>query len=396
MKLLWVKSDFLHPTTRGGQIRTLEIVKRLHRRNEVHYLAYDNPEQPEGLARSSEYCSKAHPIEHHVPGHRSIGFAAQLAKGLFSPLPVAVSRYGSPLMAAKIRELTATQKFDAVLCDFIIPAQNFEDLSQVVLFQHNVETMIWKRHVEYATNPLKRAYLQLQADRMLAHERDVCRRVRRIIAVSQADADLMESMFGVKNVAVTPTGVDIEYFQPAGQTPRQPHEYDLSFVGSMDWLPNIDGMKYFVEQILPLIRNQIPGCSLAICGRNPSPEILNMAANDPKIKVTGTVSDIRPYMWGSRLSIVPLRIGGGTRLKIYEAMAANLGVVSTTVGAEGLDVTHPVNIRLADTPESFAGECVRLLTRDAERDALAAAGFQLAQTFSWDRLSLDFEEFLKS
>src|SRR5580704_14631796 len=114
MKLLWVKTDFLHPTTRGGQIRTLEMLKRLHRRHEVHYVAFHDPSQPEGLARCNEYSSRAYPIEHRVPGKQSAGFAWQLLTGWFSPTPVAMFGWESSAMRDKLAELLRAQRFDGI------------------------------------------------------------------------------------------------------------------------------------------------------------------------------------------------------------------------------------------------------------------------------------------
>ena len=341
MKLLWVKTDFLHPTTRGGQIRTLEILKRLHQRNEVHYIAYDDPSQPEGFERAGEYSTRAYPVAHPVPSKRSLGFVMQLAGGLLSPLPVAISRWKSASMRVRIDEISARERFDAMVCDFLAPAPNCSALDRCILFQHNVETMIWRRHVEHAPDPLRRAYLKIQANRMEAYEREVCRKVKRVIAVSDADARLMQEMFGVGDVPIAATGVDTQYFEPDQHREKAEPAFDLVFVGSMDWLPNTDGMKFFTASILPLIRRVLPGCKVAIVGRSPGPEIQALAAADPGITVTGTVPDVRPYLWSSKLSIVPLRIGGGTRLKIYESMAAACPVVSTTIGAEGPAMALP-------------------------------------------------------
>ncbi len=156
MRILWVKCDFLHPTTRGGQIRTLEIVKRLHARHEVHYLAYDS-DNPEGLKRSAEYCTRAYPVRLEVPPRRSLAFAAQLAANLFSSMPLSLSRYCSAAMQKQIVALLQETQFDSVVCDFLSPAPNFPSLDQCVLFQHNVETMIWRRHAENAPDPLRKS-----------------------------------------------------------------------------------------------------------------------------------------------------------------------------------------------------------------------------------------------
>jgi len=392
MKLLWVKADFLHPTTKGGQIRTLETLKRLHQRHEVHYIALDHAGQPEGLARSVEYSTRAYPIPHHVPEKTSVAFAGQLVEGLFSALPVAVSRYRSPEMRRKIEQLTRSEKFDAIVCDFLFPAQNIPELSRCVLFQHNVEATIWKRHVEHASNLPKRLYFELQARRMSAHEGEVCRQVKNVIAVSEQDAETMRADYGVQRVEPVPTGVDLEFFARPAQSERVA---DLVFLGSMDWMPNIDGMEWFTAEVLPLIRKKRPECTLAIVGRKPAASIEDLANGDPLIRVTGTVPDVRPYLWGSAVSIVPLRIGGGTRLKIYEAMAARIPVVSTAIGAEGLDVRAGENIFIADRPQDFAERCLALLEDPTLVCRMASSAWEMiAERYSWEVVSRKFEELL--
>jgi glycosyltransferase involved in cell wall biosynthesis len=165
----------------------------------------------------------------------------------------------------------------------------------------------------------------------------------------------------------------------------------------MDWLPNVDGVLYFVREILPLIRQVRPETTLAIVGRTPPPKIAQLAAADPGIRVTGTVPDIRPYLWNSAVAIVPLRIGGGTRLKIYEAMAAQIPVVSTTIGAEGLSVNPPHDIRIGDTPQHFANQCLELLTTPELRTRLSRAAWEMVNAnYSWEQVARAFEKIMQS
>jgi glycosyltransferase involved in cell wall biosynthesis len=387
-----VKADFLHPTTRGGQIRTLEILRRLHTRHEIHYAALDDGQFPEALARSAEYCTRAYPVPHSVPVKTSPAFAVQLAAGLYRSLPVAVSRFRSPLLDQTVRQILSAQPFDSLVCDFLFPAASISGLESAILFQHNVETLIWERRRECATNPMARAYLGLQARRMARFEAEVCRRAGFVIGVSDADVSLMRERFGVTLVGSIPTGVDIARFSPTASSPRVA---DLVFIGSMDWLPNIDGTLFFVREVLPLVRRSRPGCTVAIVGRAPTAAILDLARRDPAITVTGTVDDVRPYLWGSRVSIVPLRIGGGTRLKIYEAMAARSPVVSTTVGAEGLPLDNGRHILLADTAEAFADACVELLENPGHAQRLSSQAFDLVSSrFSWETVVTCFEDLL--
>lgn len=393
MKILWANPNFLHPTTKGGQIRTLEILKRLHKRHEIHYAAIENPAQPEGVARAGEYSTRAYPFRHTVLDKTSPRFALEVAAGLFSSLPLAVSRWVSPAMRDFVGEQLASGHFDRAVCDFLSTAPHFPDLRRVVLFQHNVETMIWRRHAETASGALRRAYFQLQADRMFAFEKKVCLESGSIIAVSAKDRDTMRDLFGATRVADTPTGVDTVFFEPQSAPPAA----DLVFTGSMDWMPNIDGAVWFTAAILPLLRQRLPECSLALAGRSPAPAVEALGKADPRIRVTGTVPDIRPWLWGSRVAIVPLRVGGGTRLKIYESMAAGVPVVSTTIGAEGLDYTDGENILIADTPEQFADACHRLLADPDLAARIAANARHLVATrYSWEGVVDDFEKLLEA
>jgi glycosyltransferase involved in cell wall biosynthesis len=392
MKILWVKADFLHPTTKGGHIRTLEILKQLHRRHEIHYLALDLPEQFEGVQRSSEYCTKAYPIPHRVPQRPSFFFWLQASSNFFSPIPLAVSRYRSDAMLRQADELRRTEAFDAVVCDFLSASANVHDLGTCVLFQHNVEAQIWKREIEHAASPAHRHYLRNQYRKMWRYENKVCRCVKRVIAVSDDDAQTMRSDYQAPIVDAVPTGVDLGYFAPPA---KREQASDLVFVGSMDWIPNVDGIRWFVGQVLPLIRERRPDCSLTIAGRSPGAHIRRLEQIDPRIRVTGTVPDVRPYLWAAALSIVPLRIAGGTRLKIYEAMAAKVPVVSTSIGAEGLDIHNGKNILIADSPQEFADRCLELLSNPAASQQMAAAAWEMvSENYSWEIVAKRFEELL--
>lgn len=393
MKILWVNPNFLHPTTKGGQIRTLEMLRRLSTRHEVHYAAFENPSEPEGVAKTPEYCHRAYPFQNRIPSKRSPAFALQLARGLVSPVPVAVGRFYSPELSRFVGAAIEGRKFDSIVCDFLASAVNFPTLRNAVLFQHNVETMIWRRRVEQTPGLIGKRYVQLQSERMFAYERRACLESKFVLTVSENDSKLTREMFGVKGVADIPTGANLEYFDPP---PAAPRRADLVFIGSMDWMPNIDGMQYFVREILPLIRARKPECSIVIAGRDPVPEIRALAERDPLIQVTGTVADVRPYLWGSLASIVPLRIGGGTRLKIYESMAARIPVVSTTIGAEGLAGRDSEHIYLADTPRLFADRCIELIDSATARGNIARAAWQLvSSSFSWEQVTRRFETLLE-
>jgi glycosyltransferase involved in cell wall biosynthesis len=190
------------------------------------------------------------------------------------------------------------------------------------------------------------------------------------------------------------TGVDTGYFAPrsAGRADRHAH---LVFTGSMDWLPNEDGMLYFVREILPLIRRDEPDASLSIIGRAPTPAVKRLA-DEAGIEVTGRVDDVRPHIAAGSVYVVPLRVGGGTRLKIFEAMSMAKAVVSTTVGAEGLPVTSGRNIVIADEPGDFARAVVALIRdADARRRLEQEARRLVVDHYDWSAVATDFEEALE-
>jgi len=190
-------------------------------------------------------------------------------------------------------------------------------------------------------------------------------------------------------VGYVPTGVDLEYFSARRPRPRDSRE--LVFVGSMDWMPNEEGIRWFASDIFGAVQERIAGARLILVGRAPSPAIRALAARNPAIEVTGTVADVRPYLQRAAVCVVPLRVGGGTRLKIYEAMAMGIPVVSTTIGAEGLPLRNGEHLLIADTADDQATAICTLLTDRAMADRLAANALRHVQEHcSWDAVAEHF------
>jgi sugar transferase (PEP-CTERM/EpsH1 system associated) len=392
MNILWLKTELLHPVDKGGKIRSYNMLKALKRNCRITYLTLDDG-TADSTARelASEYCHDLVCVPHRRREKFTTGFYVELALNLASDLPYAIKKYESPEMRQEITRLLAAQRIDVLVCDFLAPAVNVPPNLNctTVLFQHNVEAMIWKRHYEVQTATARKAYLYRQWQKMRAFEAKACPQFDSVIAVSREDRDQMQQEYGLENVFDVPTGVDTAYFRPSGRIETRPHH--LVFTGSMDWLPNEDGIRYFTEQIMPRIKQSVPDVTLTVVGRDPYPSLVELSKRDPSVTVTGRVDDVRPYMEEAAVYIVPLRIGGGTRLKIYEAMAMEKPVVSTTIGAEGLPVTDGEEIVLADTPESFAQAVVELLKQQnlsAEIGARAAA--KVRAEFGWESVADSF------
>jgi len=394
VRILWLKTELLHPIDKGGKIRSYNMLRELKRDHYVTYLTLDNGVADANARESAEeYCHELVSIPHPQRDKFTAGFYAELIFNLVLPLPYAIKKYESTSMRRQITERTRTGGFDVLVCDFLAPAANVPRTlpCPAVLFQHNVEAMIWKRHYEVQSNPVKKAYLLGQWRKMYRFERDMCRRFDCVIAVSAEDRWQMQREYSVEAVFDVPTGVDTEFFHPSGKGKLNPH--NLVFTGSMDWLPNEDAIRYFTEQIMPRIKQAVPDVTLTVVGRNPYPGLLELSKRDPSIIVTGRVEDVRPYMERAAAYVVPLRIGGGTRLKIFEAMAMGKPVVSTTIGAEGLPVVDGIELLIADSPESFAASVIRLLTNDAFAIELGhRAAATVRDNYAWKRVAECFGE----
>jgi polysaccharide biosynthesis protein PslH len=392
VNILWLKTELLHPVDKGGRIRTYQMLRELKREHRITYLTLDDGSAAaDAVERAEEYCDQVVRIPLRTQPKRSPGFYAELLRNLASPLPYAIWKYRSVAMRQAIADIARSGEVDLIVCDFLAPAVNMPDhvLCPAVLFQHNVEATIWERHAGIASNPIAKAYLAQQWRRMRAFERAQCRRFDHVVAVSRRDMDVFRGEYGVESVSEVPTGVDTEYFRPTGAV--SPDRHDLVFTGSMDWLPNEDAILFFIEAVLPRVRAAVPGVTLTVVGRNPSPRITALGRQDGTVRITGSVADVRPFIERAALFIVPLRIGGGTRLKIFEAMAMEKAVVSTSIGAEGLPVRDGEDIVLADTPETFAASVVRLLSderRAAQVGQNAAAAVRAE--FGWDRVAEKF------
>ncbi len=394
-RILWVKTGPLFPLNTGGRRRTHAMLTALARGHRVTWLA-GLPEGTDLHPREAPdpYADEKIWIPTREPRKGGPRFFLDLARNLIgSRLPYVLDRYRSRELRAKLAELDRSGNFDLIVCDFLTPAVHFEGWERrtpAVLFQHNVESQIWKRLAAEKTNPVSRRYFHRQYRRMWNAERELSRRFDGVITVSPEDADFCRREYDLPGVlGAVPTGVDTDFFQPPAG--RAPEPGLIGFLGSMDWMPNVECVQHFTRDILPSIRQRHPGVRFRIIGRDPSPAVLRLADDDPAVEVTGTVEDVRPHLDACRLLVVPLRSGGGTRIKIFEAMAQGVPVVSTTIGAEGLPVTHDRDILIADDPAGFAEAVVRLLDHpDTAAELADAARRKLVAEHSWESVTDTF------
>jgi glycosyltransferase involved in cell wall biosynthesis len=394
MKIIWVKPGKLLPLDSGGKLRSYNILRHLSESHELTYFSYYAGNRD--VAYEQE-------ISKHLPGavcaHSGDSNATPFGRGLdylrrvALRAPYAVSRFTAPQAKTQLAQWFSRRYFDVAVCDFLASTLNFPQNLEIptVLFQHNVESILWRRRAQMEARWLDRSIAKIEYAKMRRFEPRQVRRFHHVIAVSEADRDMMSAMVDPSRISVVPTGVDLAQFRyDPNYEPDSPF---VVFTGSMDWNPNIDGVEFFCDKIWPLILARIPDARFRIVGRDPDSRVFNLASSS--VEVTGSVPSIVSHLRESAVFVVPLRIGGGTRIKIYEAMAMGKATVSTTIGAEGLDVRDGSDILLADDPSRFADSVCSLLLDREMRRGLEKAAAATAAKYDWSVITDRFVEALQ-
>lgn len=394
MKILWVKADRLLPVQNGGNIRSYHIARHLAKRHQLTFFSYyDGPRDVAYEADLRNQFPNSVCLNTGKADLSSLGRGFDYLRHFSDSRPYAISRFRCPAVDERLRQWFEKRSFDITVCDFLDAAVNFPGSLTIpsVLFQHNVESEIWRRHVDNQSGWAKRMVYKAEFSKMQRYEQLMVRRFHHVIAVSENDRKLMSAWADSSHISVVPTGVDLHQFRPnLAQTAAQPL---VMFVGAMDWMPNVDAVEYFCREIWPAIVKRVPAARFRIVGRNPLPKARNLASDT--IEVTGVVPSVVEHLREAAVVVVPLRVGGGTRLKIYEAMAMGRAVVSTCVGAEGLDVRDGEDIVLADDPVRFSHEVASLLENLPLRQRYERAAAESASRFDWPAVGAKFEEALE-
>jgi glycosyltransferase involved in cell wall biosynthesis len=395
MKILWVKHGKLLPVDAGGKIRTYNILRHLASRNDITLISsYSGKETPEYESELRQYFPNSIVICTRAP-EDSYGIAKQglhyLARA-GSSVPYAVSKFTTRKLQQIVKSKLDSREFDVAVCDFLAVSLNFPKQlnTPTALFQHNVEASIWQRQADCEKHWLKKVMFTMEAAKMQRYEAAAIKRFHQVVAVSEIDRKLMAGL-DQRNITVVPTGVDLRQFRAADNCPALGR--DVMFLGSMDWEANVDAVTYFCQEIWPRVLSNTPDAKFRIVGRNPHPSVKKLASDS--VEVTGTVRSVIDYLRNAAVVVVPLRIGGGTRLKIYEAMAMGKAIVSTAIGAEGLDVHDGQNIILSEESEDFARKIIGLLNNKAVRERLGQAAIQTASKYDWSMVADRFEEVLR-
>lgn len=395
MKILLTLPRPLFPADTGGKIRSLNIFRGLAKRAEIHAVSLADPVgDAAAVCEMRELFRSYTPVRWKEAQKGSPKFYSEVVANLFSPLPYFVSKYNLPQFRSAVLDLASRQRFDLVFCDFLHTAGAFLnwDFRPRVVFEHNVEFVLRQRQWQAEQHPVRKWVLANEWKKTHAIESRVCRSFDHVIAVSPKDEETIASEFSIGHLSCVPTGVDTDSFSPSDIRVRPG---SIVFVGSMDWYPNEDSMMWFLNEIYPRIQTQAPQVSLSIVGRCPSARVREAASKQPKVNITGWVPDVRPYIARAEIVVAPLRIAGGTRIKIPEAMAMGKAVVSTSIGAEGLPFVHAREIWIEDEAEKLAQAIIALLQNKPMRLAIErAARERVVVEHRWEAVVDRMEEIL--
>ncbi|MCK4463106.1 MAG: glycosyltransferase [Candidatus Omnitrophica bacterium] len=396
MKILFVAPRFPLPANTGAKIRTYNLLKQVAKGNEVILITFS---------------FKGINSRIHIKSLEKQGIKVHLVKAeeninpftIFSDKPISIEKYRSKDMRNILRNLTTNENFDLIHFDHLHMVQYRDCINgkPCILDDHNVESILLNRCADMTNNRFKQLLFKSQARKMVDLEVKLVNRVTKCLVVSDNDKNNLSSLLGQSNdIEVIPNGVDTEYFRSSGHHATSlPEENAIVFTGSMDWLPNTDAAEYFCKDILPLIRKIKKEVKFYIVGKNPSKKVIELGKQNKGIIVTGEVEDVRPYIENAEVFVVPMRIGGGTRLKILEAMSMQKAVVSTSLGAEGIDYTEDSNILLADSPQIFANKVISLLEDSGRAVEIGLNGRRLVRDkYDWnivgDKLNRTYKEVL--
>lgn len=389
MRILWLSHLIPYPPKGGVLQRAYNLIKEVSQHHEVSLLAFNqrsligplfNGNVDKGVAEAHEalakLCSSVEFFE--IPNEVNFGGKSLLAaKSMVSSRPYTIKWLESNAVYNRIRNKTQKERFDLVHID-TISLDIFRDaVGEVpcVLDHHNIESHMLKRRVAHEKSALKSLYFWQEGARLERYERAVCPKYRGHITCSNVDAERLLNLTPSSSIEVIPNGVDTSFFKPEGheQVPDR-----IVFVGTMNWYPNIEAVRFIVDQILPELRRLDRRVSLHVIGANPPPEIQQLSRYD-EVEVLGFVDDVRPFIEQAAVYVCPITDGGGTKLKILDALSMKKAVVANPIASEGINVTNGKDIIFAESPADYAREIIKLLDDPRRREDLGNAARALVE-----------------
>lgn len=390
LRVLMVTREFPFPPYKGGLKRDHYLLKGISRNHDVTLVSRCSVEgNREDLEEARGICAKVRTV--FIPPPRHIGeTAARLVKPLLWGEPIKNGIQSFPAVGRLVRQELTQETYD------LIQIQNTTAMHYLRYIPHdyrgakvvdlaNLETLLLARMAQMPMSLPRRLMYRIDARRMKRYERAALANFHHIFAVSDLECEKIREWLPHIPVTRLDNGIDLSVDEHEVSVPVEEREPGILFVGSMKYPPNEEAIVWFAQEIFPRVLVRVPEASLTVVGHNPSPRVLSLASQN--VRVTGTVPAVEPYYERAAVAVVPLRTGGGTRLKILEAMNCGTPIVSTTLGMEGLDVRPNVDLLVADDPVNFAEQVIELLTLPARRRQLvSAARERVRQKYDWQAI----------
>ncbi len=384
LKVLVLDEEIPFPLNSGKRIRTLNLLRNLSCRHSITFLCYGTSGNP-CLAEMQALGIRVVLVPPLPPSNSSRFYAGAIAN-LASLWPYSVSRHHTQNFDRAIRRLIANEPFDLVHCEWTPYASYRRAVGKLpmLIMAHNIEATVWRRRAQHAPNLPERLFMASQAWKMARFEKRSFARARHVAVVTEQEA-LTARQWGARTVTLVSNGVDTDYLRPTGEAPEPD---SLLFLGSLDWQPNRDALQFLLREILPKIQSANPRAKLRVVGRQPATRLREQVEGLSGVEWVGEVPDIRPHFARALAVLVPLRIGGGSRIKILESMSMGKAVVATQIGAEGLDVVPGVHCLIADSPADFSQSVVDLLENPERAAELGRNGRELVlRQYDWSRVA---------
>ena len=388
MKMLVFYPYIPWPLDRGTFQRTFHLLKALAVDHEVDFVALaDNGEGMEHAHVFEQFCKRVEFIPFKHPRWKTL-----LGGRLMDPLPSNIAHWTSDEVRERLAGVLAAGNYDHVhVCDIAL-AQYFEGERSLSVDRSRVDLQFQLMEHRTLGLPFRTKLLRCESyAKLWFYERKISRRAALQVVCGPDDEVFVRSRIRHRTpVEVVGNGVDLSFFRPDSVSNDVAKQPTVLFCGAMDYSPNVDALRFWFGGIHERVLARIPSLRVLVVGKSPTPEVQSYGERQG-VTVTGTVPDVRPYYREAWAQIVPLRIGGGTRLKIPESMAMGTPVISTTIGAQGLNLTHGEDILLGDDAQSFADETVRMLTEHSLRQDISTAGLATVNArFSWERIGQQF------
>ncbi len=390
MNILWLSHFVPYPPKGGCFQRSYNLLKEVARKNDVYLIALRNKGSTHPLSEMEmaktelgKFCKQVHLIDisSRISG---ISLYILAMKSLLQGRPLSVNLFRFDVMKRCIKQVSDSVRFDVVHYDTISLAEYFNDVGGVpkVLNHHGVESFMMRRRIVNEPNPLKKLYFLIESRRLRRYEEEYCVKFHLNIAVSELDKSMLKQIAPSARFEIVENGVDIRYFSAQNDYGSKDR---LIFAGRLDQYSNRDAIHHFCTSVWPLVRDANPGMRLTIIGSGAPPHLTEIAKNDRRIELLGYVDDVRPYFARAMAMVCPIRDGGGTRVKILDAMAMGMPIISTTIACEGIDVVPGVDLLIANTPGEFNEKIREVYANDTLRAALGTrARAKAEEIYSWD------------